>query len=283
MSIKKVGVVGCGQMGSGIAQVCAASGYDTVVTEIDQGLLDKGLAKIGSFLDRGVQKGKMSEADKKATMSRLKGTVNLEDLADCDIIVEAIVERIDEKIEVFKKLDAACPDHTIFCSNTSSIPIIDMATATGRPDRFIGLHFFNPVPVMKLVEVVRALTTSEETLQTAIAFGDSLGKKAVVAKDGPGFIVNRLLIPYLLDAVRALESGIATKEDIDAAMSLGCNHPMGPLTLADFIGLDTVYYIADLMYDEFKDPKYAAPTMLKQMIAAGYLGRKSGRGFYDYT
>jgi len=283
MSIKKVGVVGCGQMGSGIAQVCAAAGYDTVVTEIDQWLLDKGLAKIGSFLDRGVQKGKMSEADKKATMSRLKGTVNLEDLADCDIIVEAIVERIDEKIEVFKKLDAACPDHTIFCSNTSSIPIIDMATATGRPDRFIGLHFFNPVPVMKLVEVVRALTTSEETLQTAIAFGDSLGKKAVVAKDGPGFIVNRLLIPYLLDAVRALESGIATKEDIDAAMSLGCNHPMGPLTLADFIGLDTVYYIADLMYDEFKDPKYAAPTMLKQMIAAGYLGRKSGRGFYDYT
>ena len=283
MEIKTVGVVGCGLMGSGIAQVCAQAGYQVVVREINGQFLKAGLGKIEKTLGGAVTKGKMAEAEMQAILGRVKGTTTLQDFGGCDLVIEAAIENLDEKKKIFAELDAVCPPHAILSSNTSSIPIIAMAAATKRPEQFLGLHFFNPVQVMKLLEIIRTIKTSEETIATTRAFSDKIGKKSILAKDRAGFIVNLLLIPYLLEAIRAYEMGLATVEDIDNGMMLGCAHPMGPLTLLDFVGLDTTYYIANIMFDEFKDPKYAAPPLLKQMVTAGYLGKKSGRGFYDYT
>ena len=282
-TIKKVGVMGCGLMGSGIAQVAAQHGLETLVGEANEDLLGRGIGRIQGFLGKDIEKGKLSREDGEATLKRLKGTVKLEDFADCDLVIDAIIENMDEKRKLFGQLDTICKPETIFASNTSSLPIIEMAAATKRADRFGGLHFFNPVPVMKLVEVVKTISTSDETLETLKTFGDTLGKTVVVAKDTPGFIVNLLLIPYLLDAIRWYENGLATREDIDNGMKLGCGHPMGPLTLLDFVGLDTTYYIANIMFDEFKDARYAAPPLLKRMVLAGQYGRKSGKGFYDYN
>jgi 3-hydroxybutyryl-CoA dehydrogenase len=274
--------VGCGLMGSGIAQVCAASGYSTVVREVNDGLLQKGLDRIARFLDTGVKKGKVSAASRDATLGNLKGTTRLADLSGCDVIVEAVVENLDQKRETYAALEPEVGEHTLFLSNTSSLCITELAAATRRPDRFGGLHFFNPVPLMKLVEVVRGLSTSEDTYQQTFAFAQSLGKEPITAPDRPGFIVNRLLVPYLLDAVRAYENGLGTLEDIDKGMQLGCGYPMGPFTLLDFVGLDTTYSIANIMFEEFREPAYAAPPLLKRMVLAGRLGRKSGRGFYTY-
>ena len=282
MPEKIVGVVGCGLMGSGIAQVCAQAGYRTVVREVDEAVLTNGLERIRSFLEAGVERGKVSPQVRDATMSNLSGVTALEKMSDCDIVIEAIVEDIDVKREVFSALDVVVGADTLFASNTSSLCITEIAALTGRPDRFVGLHFFSPVPVMKLVEVIRGLATSDETYTQAFDFGRSLGKDPVTAPDRPGFIANRLLIPYLLGAIRAYESGVGSIEDIDKTMSLGCGHPMGPFTLLDFIGLDTTYYIANIMYDEFRDPIYAVPPLLKRMVLAGYHGRKSERGFYTY-
>jgi len=283
MAIRKVGVVGCGLMGSGIAQVSAQAGYDVVVREVTDELFQRGFKRIAGSLDKFVEKQKMTAAERDAALARIKGTTKLADLKDCDLIVEAAIENFEEKTKIYRELDATCGPGTIFSSNTSSLSIGDMAAATKRQDRFCGLHFFNPVPLMKLVEVVRSIDTSEETYQTAKTFAESVGKTVVTAKDTPGFVVNLLLVPYLLDAVRALETGVASKEDIDNGMKLGCGHPMGPLTLLDFVGLDTTYYIAEIMFAEFKDGRYAAPPLLKRMVNAGYNGRKSGRGFYDYS
>lgn len=282
MEIRKVGVVGCGLMGGGIAQVSAQSGFETVVREVSQELLDKGLARIEGLLAKDVAKGRLTAEAKDATLGRLKPTTSLDAFADCQVIVEAIIENLDAKRELYSALDALCPPETIFASNTSSLTIIEMAAVTKRPDRFAGMHFFNPVPVMKLVEVVRSIATSDATIATLKEFGSALGKNVVEAKDTSGFIVNRLLVPYLLDAVRVLESGVATREDIDQGMQLGCGHPMGPLTLLDFVGLDTTLYIADIMFDEFKEPRFAPPPLLKRMVLAGHFGRKSGKGFYEY-
>ena len=282
MTITTVGVLGCGLMGSGIAQVCAASGYKTVVTEVDQGLLDKGLARIQKFLADGVQKSKVTPEAQDRTLANLSGTTTLADLEDCDLIVEAIIENVDEKAKAYAALDRLVPDRTIFCSNTSSLCITELAAKTTRPDRFAGLHFFNPVPIMKLVEVIRALTTSDETYRQVFAFAESLGKEPITAPDKPGFIVNRLLVPYLLDAIRSFENGLGTVEDIDKGMKLGTGYPMGPFTLLDFVGLDTTYYIANIMFEEYREPAYAPPPLLKRMVLAGRLGRKSGRGFYKY-
>jgi len=281
--IKTVGVVGLGLMGAGIAQTVASAGYTTIVTEVSPEFLERGLGRIRSTLERQVQKGRLDAAAMEATMNRLQGTLRWEDFAACDLVIEAVIENETEKRQVFATLDRVCPEHTILASNTSSIPIMSMAAATKRPDRVLGMHFFNPVPVMKLVEIVKALTTSPATIDTASAFARSLGKEPIQAPDRPGFIVNMLLVPYLLAAVRMLESGYASKEDIDRGMVLGANHPMGPLTLLDFVGLDTTLYIADIFFNEYKDPAYAAPVLLRQMVRAGYLGRKSGRGFYDYS
>jgi len=283
MAIQKVGVVGCGLMGSGIAQVCAAAGFPTVVREVSAELVDKGLKGIEKNLSRLVERGTITEAAKGEVRGRLKGTTSLDDLKSCDLIVEAIIEQLPAKRELFASLDALCPPSTIFASNTSSLTITEIATATKRPQRFVGLHFFNPVPVMKLVEVVRTIATEDAVYEEMVAFGAKLGKTAVRAKDGGGFIVNRLLVPYLLDAVRALEEGVGSIEDIDNSMKLGCGYPMGPLTLLDFVGLDTTYYISQIMFDEFKEKRFAAPPMLKRMVLAGWNGRKSGRGFYDYA
>lgn len=282
MEIRKVGVIGCGLMGGGIAQVCAQSGFETVVREVSRELLDKGIGRIESNLARDVAKGKLIQHAKDAALSLIQPTTDLAALSDCHVIIEAIVENLDAKRDVFTALDALCPPETIFVSNTSSLTIIEMAATTKRPDRFAGFHFFNPVPVMKLVEVVRSITTSDATIATLKAFGEALGKVVVEARDTPGFVVNRLLIPYLLDAVRLLESGVATREDIDHAIKLGLNHPMGPLTLLDYVGLDTTYYIANIMFEEFKEPRFAPPPLLKRMVLAGHFGRKSGKGFYDY-
>jgi 3-hydroxybutyryl-CoA dehydrogenase len=283
MEIKTVGVLGCGLMGSGIAQVCAASGYKTVVREVDQAFLDKGLGRIRKFMDDGVAKGKTTAESRDATLANLSGTTTFDAMKDCDLIIEAIVENLDDKRETYAALERVVGDRAIFVSNTSSLCITELAATTTRPDRFAGLHFFNPVPIMKLVEVIRALTTSDETYQAVFAFAQSLGKEPITAPDRPGFIVNRLLVPYLLDAIRAYENGLGTLEDIDKGMKLGCGYPMGPFTLLDFVGLDTTYYIANIMFEEFREPAYAPPPLLKRMVLAGRMGRKSGRGFYTYT
>ena len=282
MEIKKVGVLGCGLMGAGVAQVCAQAGYRTVVREVSQGLLDKGLGRVTKFLDDGVAKGKVPEAVRETTLANLSGTTSFADLAGCDLVVEAIIESLDEKRASYGALEEVVGPHAIFASNTSSLCITQLAATTKRPDRFAGLHFFNPVPIMKLVEVIRALTTTDDTYQAVFAFATSLGKQAITAPDRPGFIVNRLLVPYLLDAIRAYENGLGTVEDIDAGMKLGCGHPMGPFTLLDFVGLDTTYYIANIMFEEFREPAYAPPPLLKRMVLAGRLGKKSGHGFYKY-
>jgi 3-hydroxybutyryl-CoA dehydrogenase len=282
MTIKTVGVLGCGLMGSGIAQVSAAAGYKTIVREVDDQFLQKGLGRIRKFLEDGVAKGKTTAEAKDSSLANLSGTTTFEALKDCDLIIEAIVENLEDKKQTYEALEAVVGPQTIFVSNTSSLCITELAAATKRPDRFAGLHFFNPVPIMKLVEVIRALTTSDETYRAVYEFAKSLGKEPITAPDRPGFIVNRLLVPYLLDAIRAYENGLGTLEDIDAGMKLGCGYPMGPFTLLDFVGLDTTYYIANIMFEEFREPAYAPPPLLKRMVLAGRLGRKSGRGFYNY-
>lgn len=283
MEIRRVGVVGCGLMGSGIAETCVRSGYETVVSEVDEQTLQAGLKRLEQSMNTAVARGKLSADAAAEARGRLRGTTHLEELAACDLVIEAIVENVDAKRRLFTELDRVCQPGAILASNTSSIPIIQMASVTSRPARVLGMHFMNPVPVMRLVELVRCVTTSDETLQTAREFAASLGKRVIVAPDRAGFIVNRLLVPYLLDAVRLLEAGVASREDIDVGMVLGCGMPMGPLTLLDFVGLDTTYSIANILYDEFKDPRYAPPPLLKQMVLAGYHGRKSGRGFYNYA
>ena len=283
MAIQKVGVVGCGLMGSGIAQVSAQAGFSTVVREVSADLVEKGLKGIQKNLARLVEKGTLTDPARNEIHARLKGATSLDDLKDCDVIIEAIIEQVPAKRELFAALDKLCPPQTIFASNTSSIPIIEIAAATKRPQRFVGLHFFNPVPVMKLVEVVKTIATDPVVYEEMFAFGAKLGKTPVRANDGGGFIVNRLLVPYLLDAIRALEEGVGSVPDIDTSMKLGCGHPMGPLTLLDFVGLETTYYISQIMFDEFKEKRFAAPPLLKRMVLAGWHGRKTGRGFYDYS
>jgi len=280
--IKKVGVLGCGLMGSGIAEVAARAGYDTVVREVTDELVDKGVQKIHGSLNKAVEKGKLDAAVRDEAVGRLRGTVDLADLADCDVVVEAIVENLDEKRKTFSALDEAVQKDAIFASNTSSLTITQMAMFTRRPDQFVGLHFFNPVPVMKLVEVVRTILTSDESFERAFEFARSLGKEPIACQDNSGFVVNRLLVPYLLDAIRALEEGVGSVEDIDKGMQLGCGYPMGPFTLLDFVGLDTTYYIANIMFEEYREKRFAPPPLLKQMVTAGRLGKKSGRGFYEY-
>jgi 3-hydroxybutyryl-CoA dehydrogenase len=282
MKIRKVGVLGGGLMGSGIAEVCARAGYDTVVREVSEALAAKGKGRIESSLGKAVERGKLPAADRDAAIARISTTTRLEDLAGCDLVVEAVVEDLALKKETFAELDRICGAAAIFCSNTSSLTITELSAATKRPDRFAGLHFFNPVPVMKLVEVVRTIATSEETVETVFEFAKSLGKEPIRAHDNSGFVVNRLLVPYLLDAVRALEEGVGSREDIDRGMELGCGHPMGPLKLLDFVGLDTTYSIAEIMFNEYREKRFAPPPLLKRMVLAGRYGRKSGRGFYEY-
>ena len=282
MEIRKIGVCGVGQMGAGIAEVAAKAGVEVIAREVNDELLKKGLGRIEKSLSKAVEKGKLDEVAKTAILGKIRGTTRLEDLADCDLVCEAIVENIDEKQKVWRALDGIVKKDAIFASNTSSLSITEMAAVTDRTEQFLGLHFFNPVPVMKLVEVVKTMATSDATYQAARGFAEKLGKVVVTCKDRPGFVVNVLLVPYLLDAIRAYQDEVATKEDIDNGMKLGCGHPMGPLELTDFIGLDTIYYIAEILFDEFKDHHYAAPPLLKTMVKAGYLGRKSGRGFYQY-
>jgi len=283
MGIGKIGVLGCGLMGAGIAQVCAQSGLETVVREIDQKFIDKGFGIIEKNVKRAMEKGKMSKEGRDAMWKRLQGTLELEDLKECDLIIEAIVENLELKNEMFAMLDKICPEKTILSSNTSSLTIMAMAASTNRPDRFCGLHFFNPVPVMQLVEVVKTIATSRQTTEICFEFCQKIGKHPILAKDNSGFIVNRLLIPYLLDAIRVFEEGLASIEDVDTGMKLGLNYPMGPLTLLDFVGLDTVYNIANIMFEEFREQRFAPPPLLKKMVLAGYYGRKSGKGFYDYS
>src|SRR2546430_6655702 len=283
MAIQRVGVVGCGLMGSGIAQVVAAAGFETTVREVNAELVEKGLKGIDKNLAGLVEKGTLTESAKNEIRGRLKGTTAIEDLKECDLIVEAIIEQLPAKRELFSALDKICPPATIFASNTSSLTITEIATATKRPERFVGLHFFNPVPVMKLVEVVRTIATDPAVYEEMVAFGVKLGKTAVRANDSTGFIVNRLPAPYLLGAVRALEEGVGSIQDIDDSMKLGCGHPMGPLTLLDFVGLDTTYYISQIMFDEFKERRFAAPPLLKRMVLAGGNGRESGGGFYAFS
>jgi 3-hydroxybutyryl-CoA dehydrogenase len=283
MEIKKVGVAGCGQMGGGIAQVCAEAGHPVLVREVSDDVLKKGLGRVEAFLGRAVEKGKLTEERKREIRDRIEGTTDTAAFADCDIVIEAVVESLAEKKKLFEALHSVCPEHTLFASNTSSLSITEMAAGSGRPDRFVGLHFFNPVPLMKLVEVVRSPLTSPEAYEAAFAFAGSLGKTPIRAGDKTGFVVNRLLVPYLLDAIRALEGGVASVPDIDEGMRLGCGYPMGPFTLLDFVGLDTTYSIANIMFDEFREQRFAPPPLLKRMVQAGMLGKKSGRGFYDYA
>lgn len=282
MEIKKVGVVGCGLMGSGIVQISAQAGYQVVVSEINEDLLQKGLNNIQRFLAKGVERGKVAQEEMDAALARIQGTVDIQDFKGCDLVIEAIIENMEAKKELFASLDGICLPHTILASNTSSLCITEIASATKRGEKVVGLHFFNPVPLMRLLEIVRTILTSEETFERARKFGESLGKEIVVAKDTPGFIVNLLLIPYLVDAIKALEKGVATKEDIDKSMVLGLNYPMGPFTLLDLLGLDTMLFVADAMYEEYRDSRYAAPPLLRRMVTAGHLGRKAGKGFYDY-
>jgi 3-hydroxybutyryl-CoA dehydrogenase len=281
MEIKKVGVLGCGLMGSGIAQVSASAGFDVTVLEVEQKFLDKGFAGIDKSLAKLSEKGTLKEPAEKIR-ARLRGTTRKEDLADADLIIEAVIENLDEKRKMFSELDRVVKKEAIFASNTSSISITELMTATKRPERFVGLHFFNPVPLMKLVEVIRTIATADEVYETAYQFGKRVGKVPVRTSDKTGFIVNRLLVPYLLDAVRAYEEGVGSIEDIDNAMKLGCGHPMGPLTLLDFVGLDTTYYITHVMFEDFKERRFASPALLKRLVMAGWYGRKSGKGFYDY-
>ena len=287
MEIKKVGVLGCGLMGSGIAQVCATAGFEVAVLEVEQKYLDKGFTGIekslAKFAERPVEKGGITPQQKDEIRARLKGTTSKADLADCDIVIEAIIENVEEKKKMYAAIDSVVKKGAIFASNTSSISVTELLTAVKRPERFIGLHFFNPVPLMKLVEVVKTIATSPEVYDAAYEFAKKLGKVPVRTSDKTGFIVNRLLVPYLLDAIRAYEEGVGSIEDIDQAMKLGCGYPMGPFTLLDFVGLDTTYYITHVMYDEFKERRFASPPLLKRMVMAGWYGRKSGRGFYDYA
>jgi 3-hydroxybutyryl-CoA dehydrogenase len=285
MNIERVGVLGCGLMGSGIAQVAATAGFETVVKEVSDDLINKGFAGVDKSLAKFAEKGTITAEQQKEIRGRLRGTTSFEPLADCDIIIEAIIENLDEKRKTYKELDRICKPDTIFASNTSSISITEMMTVTSsaRQKRFIGLHFFNPVPLMKLVEVVRTILTDEAVYEEAIEFAKKLGKVPVRATDRSGFIVNRLLVPYMLDAIRALEEGVGSIVDIDNAMKLGCGYPMGPFTLGDFVGLDTTYYIAEIMFNEFREKRFAPPPLLKRMVLAGLYGRKSGRGFYDYS
>ncbi len=282
MKIKKVGVLGCGLMGAGVAEVAARAGYTTVVREVSEELLDKGRARIEKSLGRAIKKGKLDESEGEAVLGRISGVVELDELADCDLVVEAIVENIEAKRQTFSALDETVKKSALFASNTSSLTITQIAMSTHRPDRFLGLHFFNPVPVMKLVEVVRTLMTSDESMERAMAFVRTLGKEPVACRDNSGFIVNRLLVPYMLDSIRAYEEGVGSIEDIDKAMQLGCGYPMGPFTLLDFVGLDTTLYIANIMFDEYREKRFAPPPLLKQMVLAGRFGRKSGHGFYEY-
>jgi len=283
MAIQKVGVVGCGLMGSGIAQVSAQAGFPTVVREVSKELLDKGLASITKFLQAGVERGKVAPFELDKVKENLTGTTKLEDLKDCDLIVEAITENIGVKKETFATLDAACKPEAIFASNTSSLSITEMTTFVKRPERMIGLHFFNPVPLMKLVEVVRTVRTDKAVVDAVNVWCKAIGKTAVNCGDSTGFVVNRLLVPYMLDAVRVFEQGLASRDDIDNAMKLGCGYPMGPLLLGDYVGLDTTYYITQIMFEEFKEPRFAAPPLLKRMVMAGLHGRKTGKGFYDWS
>jgi 3-hydroxybutyryl-CoA dehydrogenase len=283
MAIGRIGVVGCGLMGSGIAQVSAQAGFPTVVREVSPNALEKGLASIRRFLEGGVEKGKLSKADMEKTLGSLKGTVELRDLAECDLVIEAAPENLALKREVLGALDGLCGPATIFATNTSSLSVTEMSTFVKRPAQMIGLHFFNPVPLMKLIEVVHTVRTDPKTIEQAVAWCTAIGKTPVRCGDSTGFVVNRLLVPYMLDAIRVMEQGLASRDDIDAAMKLGCGYPMGPLLLSDYVGLDTTYAISEIMFDEFKEPRFAAPTLLRRMVTAGLFGRKSGRGFYDWS
>ncbi len=283
MNVEKVGVVGCGLMGSGIAEVAAKSGFDVVVREVSTDFLEAGQGRIRKSLDRAVDKGKLDAADRDAAWDRMGFTTDLADLADRDLVIEAIVEDMGAKNELFSALDDLCGPETIFASNTSSLPITDMAAATGRPDRVVGLHFFNPVPVMKLVEVVRTIATSDDAFDAAYAFAAALGKEPITAKDNSGFVVNLLLVPYMLDAIRQLERGVASIVDMDKAMTLGLGHPMGPFLLCDFVGIDTLYRISEIMFEEYREERYAPPPLLKRIVAMGRFGRKTGQGFYDWS
>ena len=283
MEISKVGVVGCGLMGSGIAEIAAKSGFEVRVREVNDEFLDAGKARIKKSMDKAVEKEKLSAEDRDAAWERLSFTTAVADLADCDIVIEAIVEELEAKNELFRELDGLCGEGTIFASNTSSLTITDMAAATDRADRFVGLHFFNPVPVMKLVEVVRTIATSSETFDRAFAFSKALGKVPIAAKDNSGFVVNLLLVPYMLDGIRQLERGVASVGDIDTAMTLGCGYPMGPFVLCDFVGIDTLYKISEIMFDEYREERYAPPPLLKRIVALGRYGRKTGKGFYDWS
>jgi 3-hydroxybutyryl-CoA dehydrogenase len=282
MEIKTIGVVGCGTMGGGIAQLCAQSGYKVVVSEVNAELLKRGLGVIDKNLARLVEKGKIPQAEKDAISGRLKGTTSMSDFSGCDLMIEAAIENIELKKKIFTELDSICPKHAILASNTSATSIMDIAMATKRPDKVLGMHFFNPAPVMKLLEIVKTIATGDETLKTCQDVGKVLGKTTVIAKDAPGFIVNRLWIPYILQSIKLFEDGVASREDIDNALNLGLNYPMGPLALADYTGLDVVMFIANTIYERLKDPRYIAPTLLEKMVAAGWLGRKTGKGFYDY-
>jgi 3-hydroxybutyryl-CoA dehydrogenase len=282
MDIKSVGVVGCGTMGAGIAQTCAQAGYRVIVSEINQALLEKGLSGIKARLSKAVEKGNLSQQEKESVTGRIRGTTDLCDFGECNLIIEAAIENLDLKKKIFAELDKICPKTAILATNTSCLSVIDIAMATGRPDKVLGLHFFNPVPLMALLEIVPTILTSKDTLGVGQDLGKALGKTVVMARDTPGFIVNRLALPFILNAIRMLENGIASREDIDNAIKLGLNHPMGPLALADLIGLDVVCFIVDSIYQELKDPQFSAPVLLRKMVAAGWLGRKTGKGFYEY-
>jgi 3-hydroxybutyryl-CoA dehydrogenase len=283
MNIERVGVVGCGQMGHGIVQVTAQAGYDVVVREVSDQALEKGLGNIARHLARSVEKGRLEQSAADDVRARINGTLDYSDLAPCDLVIEAVTEGLETKLAMWREVDSVVTDQAVFATNTSSLPVINQAVSTERPDRFLGLHFFNPVQVMKLIEVIRCVTTSDETLAVGLEFGQSLGKLTVETRDQSGFIVNRLLVPYMLDAIRAYEEGVGSITQIDQAMKAGAGHPMGPFTLADFVGLDTLGSICDVLFDEFRERRFARPPTLRQMLAAGWYGRKSGRGFYDYS